>query len=209
MTNRVETRSLYRYGTGKPCTNDYIRPVVLEICRRCGARRILDIGCGNGTLCRNLADAGFAVVGLEPSASGIACARALVPEGVFYGKGVYDDPADVPESEFDVAVSTEVVEHLYLPAFLPRFAHAKLAKGGLLVLSTPYHGYLKNLAIAVTNRWDAHHCPWYDGGHIKFWSRDSLTKMIESNGFRVVAFHGVGRLPWLWNSMVLVARKED
>ena len=208
MTGNIEKRSFYRYGKGKPCTNDYIRPVVLRICRESEARRVLDIGSGNGTLCRDLADAGFAVVGLEPSPSGIACARELVPEGVFHEKGVYDDPADLPERDFDMAVSTEVVEHLYLPAALPKFAHAKLKERGLLVLSTPYHGYLKNLAIALANKWDAHHSPRRDGGHIKFWSRRTLTQLLEANGFRVVAFHGVGRLPWLWNSMVLVARKE-
>ena len=88
--------------------------------------------------------------------------------------------------------------------------HERLsAPGGLVIVSTPYHGYLKYLAIALPNRWDAHHCPWYDGGHVKFWSRRSLTQLLEQNGFRVVDFVGVGRFPWLWNSMVLVAIKDD
>lgn len=169
----------------------------------------MDIGCGNGTLSRDLADAGFEVVGLDPSPSGVACARELVPEGKFYEMGVYDNPSGLPEGCFDVAVSTEVVEHLYIPSSLPKFAHPKLNAGGLLLLSTPYHGYLKNLAIALSGRWDTHHSPNCDGGHVKFWSRRTLTKMLEANGFQVLAFHGAGRLPWLWNSMVLVARKQD
>ncbi len=208
MSTGVERQSSYRHGKAKPCTNDYIRPVVLRICRECGARRILDIGCGNGTLCRNLADAGFAVVGMEPTSSGVACARERVPEGTFYEKGVYDDPADIPEDSFDMVVSTEVVEHLFKPSALPAFAFAKLNEGGLLVVSTPYHGYLKNLALALVNGWDRHHSPLWTGGHIKFWSRRSLTSLLETNGFRVLAFHGVGRCRWLWNSMVLVACKE-
>jgi len=34
-----------------------------------------------------------------------------------------------------------------------------LKPGGRLVLTTPYHGYVKNLAIAVLGRWDAHADP--------------------------------------------------
>jgi len=121
---------------------------------------------------------------------------------------VYDNPNDIPETGFDMAVSTEVVEHLFRPTALPLFASAKLKEGGLLVVSTPYHGYLKNVAIAFANKWDKHHSPWHDGGHIKFWSRKSLANMLQSNGFNVLAFHGVGRLPLLWKAMILVAQKK-
>lgn len=74
------------------------------------------------------------------------------------------------------------------------------------MISTPYHGYLKNLALSAFNKWDKHHTPLWHGGHIKFWSRRTLTSLIEANGFRVTEFHGVGRAPWLWKSMILVAR---
>ena len=103
-------------------------------------------------------------------------------------------------------VSTEVVEHLYRPRLLPAFARGLLEPGGYLVVSTPYHGYLKNLALSGSNGWDAHHTPLWDGGHIKFWSRATLTRLLEENGFEVVSFSGAGRLPWLWKSMILVAR---
>jgi 2-polyprenyl-6-hydroxyphenyl methylase/3-demethylubiquinone-9 3-methyltransferase len=35
-------------------------------------------------------------------------------------------------------------------------------------VTTPYHGYVKNLALAVTGQLDRHWQPWRDGGHIKF-----------------------------------------
>jgi 2-polyprenyl-3-methyl-5-hydroxy-6-metoxy-1,4-benzoquinol methylase len=208
MPEIIESRSEYRHGPGRYETHGYIAPVVLSICREYGARRVLDIGCGNGMLCRELADAGCAVVGAEPSASGVAAARALVPEGMFYERSVYDDPAGIAESGFDLAVSTEVIEHLYKPAALLQLAAAKLKEDGLLVLSTPYHGYLKNLAISLAGGWDRHHAPLSDGGHIKFWSRATLTALLEKNGFRVLQFRGAGRWPWLWKAMILVARKE-
>jgi hypothetical protein len=82
-----------------------------------------------------------------------------------------------------------------------------LKPGGYLVLSTPYHGYLKNLALSLTGKWDFHHSPLRDGGHIKFWSRKTLTELLETEGFHVTDFIGVGRIPYLWKSMVIVARK--
>ena len=200
-------RSGYRHDARTPCTSGYVAPIVLRACRRAGARRVLDLGCGNGALCRILADAGFKVVGLEPGAGGIDEARRAVPEGMFYDNSVYDGPAALPENDFDVVVSTEVIEHLFRPAALPAFAFAKLRERGLFVVSTPYHGYLKNLVLALANRWDFHHSPGWDGRHVKFWSRRTLTELLESNGFKVLEFHGAGRLPWLWKSMVLVARK--
>ena len=107
-----------------------------------------------------------------------------------------------------MAIATEVVEHLFHPRELLRLAHNKLREGGLLVLSTPYHGWLKNVAISVLNKWDWHHTVFWDGGHIKFWSRATLGKLLEEEGFDVVGFHGCGRAPYLWASMVMAGKKK-
>jgi 2-polyprenyl-6-hydroxyphenyl methylase/3-demethylubiquinone-9 3-methyltransferase len=74
-------------------------------------------------------------------------------------------------------------------------------------MSTPYHGYLKNLAISLVNGWDRHFEVHRDGGHIKFFSKRTLGRMAEEVGFGRQKFYGVGRLPWLWKSMILVAMK--
>ncbi len=207
--SRDDSQAVYRHDARPPCTSGYLVPVVLRACRIAGAQRVLDLGCGNGSLCRALADAGFEVVGLEPSPSGVAAARQAVPEGVFHCGSVYDGAEIVPECDFDVVVSTEVVEHLSRPAALPALAFAKLKPGGRFDVSTPYHGYLKNLVLALADRWDSHHAPDWDGGHVKFWSRRTLTALLEANGFRVLAFQGAGRIPWLWKSMVLMAEKTS
>jgi hypothetical protein len=73
----------------------------------------------------------------------------------------------------------------------------------MFVISTPYHGYLKNLAIALAGKFDSHATALWNGGHIKFWSRKTLTSLLEQNGFRVESFIGAGRLPYLWKSMIL------
>ena len=133
-------------------------------------------------------------------------AAEACPGVTFRQMSVDDDPAALGGS-FDIVVSTEVVEHLVAPRNLPAFAAKVLRPGGHLIVSTPYHGYWKNLVLSLANRWDDHWTPFWDGGHIKFWSRKTLTRLLEGEGFRVTAFIGAGRVPYLWKSMILVARK--
>ena len=187
----------------------YIAPEVLSILAKLGVSRVCDLGSGNGALVGVLNEAGYQVAGIEYDRQGVEIARKNHPCINFYNLGVQDDPALVLASEgatFDAVVSTEVVEHLFSPHLLPLFASKLVHKGGYLIISTPYHGYLKNLALSVFNMWDKHHTPLWHGGHIKFWSRETLTDLLQKNGFNVLGFHGVGRFPWLWKSMILVAQ---
>jgi 2-polyprenyl-3-methyl-5-hydroxy-6-metoxy-1,4-benzoquinol methylase len=164
------------------------------------------LGCGNGALCGELSSTGFEVTGCDPGEEGIALARREYPHIPFHILGAYDEPAAVG-SDFDAVVSTEVIEHLFLPRLLPRFASRVLRPKGHLILSTPYHGYLKNLALSVAGKWDTHFSPLWDGGHIKFWSRATLVHLLSQEGFTVTQFVGTGRIPYLWKSMVLGCQK--
>jgi 2-polyprenyl-6-hydroxyphenyl methylase/3-demethylubiquinone-9 3-methyltransferase len=210
----MKTETIADYGWQDqvaPHSSDYVAPAVQRQLARLGARRVLDIGAGNGDLCRRLAAAGIDAVGLERDSQGVEIARRAHPSVRFHCHSVDDDPAALlrDEAPFDTVVSTEVIEHLYAPERLPRYAHAVLAPGGHLVLTTPYHGYLKNLALSVADKWDHHHTVLWAGGHIKFFSRATLSELLRDNGFDVVDFQGLGRMPWLWKSMLLVARKRN
>ena len=186
--------------------HEYILPELIQTLQRRNARRVLDLGCGNGSLTHALCRRGFEVVGCDVDRNGIEIARR--GGGEFRMLSVYDDPSELGRCDFDAVVAVEVIEHLFLPGFLPAFAHAVLRDGGCLVVTTPYHGYLKNLAIALTNRWDAHVHPLRDGGHIKFWSRATLSQLLVEHGFSIRQIRGVGRLPFLWKSMMICAEKR-
>lgn len=186
----------------------YVVPFVVTWVKRAGVRRVLDLGCGNGYLCSVLARNGVDVVGVEYDQRGVQIAKEAHPAIRFYRYGVQDNPADLlaHESPFDAVVSTEVVEHLFSPHLLPAYAKAVLKPRGQLLVTTPYHGYLKNLALSLAGKWDDHHSPTWHGGHIKFWSRNTLTRLLESEGFSATEFHGIGRAPYLWKSMAIIAR---
>jgi 2-polyprenyl-6-hydroxyphenyl methylase/3-demethylubiquinone-9 3-methyltransferase len=198
-------------GPQGPHSCNYLVPKVMTLLRLLNARRVIDIGAGNGMLCAALAHAGLEVVGLEPDAQGVALARAAVPGARFEQLGVEADPELLRRryGSFDAVVSTEVIEHLHAPHRLPALAAGLLQPGGWLVITTPYHGYLKNLALSLADKWDHHHTALWYGGHVKFWSRATLTQLLQDNGFEVVGFHGVGRIPYLWKSMVLTARRSE
>jgi len=207
--NKTSSADDYCFHEGyEPHTNRILMPPLRKYAQASDVKTVLDIGCGNGAIARELAALGLDVVGIDPSESGIAGARQHCPQGKFYHLGIYDSPDEVAETEFDFAVSTEVVEHLFYPRELPRFARAKLRKGGLLAVSTPHHGWAKNVAISLLGKWDHHHNPLWDGGHIKFWSKATLGQLLEEEGFEVVGFHGCGRAPYLWESMILVGKKK-
>lgn len=169
---------------------------------------ILDLGCGNGAFANELIAKGFDVYGTDASSNGIEQANSINPNHFFVQDLSSDDlPIDLKDKEFKTIISTEVIEHLYDPRAFIAFAKRVLLKngGGEFILSTPYHGYLKNLVIAITGKWDQHANPLWDGGHIKLWSKKTLSTLLEEQGFKVTHFVGCGRLPYLWKSMVIRA----
>ena len=138
-----------------PQSCGYIAPEVVRVLKQLGVRRVLDLGSGNGALCQHMQEQGFHSVGVEYDKNGVALARASHPHISFYNFGVPDDPALLANQEapFDAVVSTEVIEHLFSPHLLPLYAAGVLKPNGYLILTTPYHGYLKNLALSVLGQW--------------------------------------------------------
>jgi 2-polyprenyl-3-methyl-5-hydroxy-6-metoxy-1,4-benzoquinol methylase len=149
---------------------------------------------------------GFEVTGVDPSESGNQLARNSFPHLQFHKGSGYEDLA-AQYGRFPLVMSLEVVEHCYDPRRFARTLYALVDDGGIAIVSTPYHGYLKNLALAVAGKWNDHLCPLRDGGHIKFFSIATLRILLADAGFRDIRFIRVGRIPPLAKSMVAVASK--
>jgi 2-polyprenyl-3-methyl-5-hydroxy-6-metoxy-1,4-benzoquinol methylase len=111
------------------------------------------------------------------------------------------------EPPSDFVTCMEVIEHLYDPQSLLRGCLAAVRPGGTFICRRAYHGYLKNLAIALLDRWDKHVGPWFGGGQVKFFNRHSLLPMMREAGFVNLRLHGVGRLPNLGMSTVVAGDK--
>lgn len=169
-------------------------------------KRLFELGCGNGSVASELVRLGWEVTGVDPSEQGIAQANARFPAIPLRLGSAYDDLA-AQYGTFPVVVSLEVVEHVYAPRKYAATLYSLLEPGGVAVVSTPYHGYLKNLALAASGKMDAHFTALWDHGHIKFWSEKTLRSLLEEAGFRDIQFRRVGRIPALAKSMIAIARK--
>jgi 2-polyprenyl-6-hydroxyphenyl methylase/3-demethylubiquinone-9 3-methyltransferase len=143
------------------------------------------------------------VAGVDPSQEGVTHARA---NGVVLRVGsAYEDLAN-EFGRWSFVLCLEVIEHVYFPHRLARTLFDLCDPDALAIVSTPYHGYWKNLALSlVPGAWDRHHHPLSDHGHIKFWSERTLRALLLQAGFKAVRFNRLGRIGALAKSMIAVA----
>ena len=96
----------------------------------------LDVGCGAGLLAEPLARLGAAVTAIDPAADLIAAARDHAA-----GQGLDIDyrvaAVETIEGAFDLITAMEVIEHTADPQQFLNSIAQRLARGGLLILSTP------------------------------------------------------------------------
>lgn len=189
-------------------THAYLYPAVTTaLTAHAPGTKLFELGCGNGAMAATLAARGYDIVGVDPSPSGIAIAQATAhPCRLELGSS--DEDLAARFGRFDAVVSLEVVEHVFSPKRYAEAIDELLVPGGIAVLSTPYHSYLKNLVLAVTGKMENHFTALWEGGHIKFWSRATLAQLFARAGFEEIAFDRVGRLPVVAKSMVVTYRKR-
>src|SRR5215213_1660975 len=115
-----------------------------------GVKSICDVGCGNGHIAGRLASLGYRVTGIDASRSGISIARRTYPNVKFVQALL--NQHTVASNHFDLVVSSDMIEHLYRPSDLLEAAFSLVKPGGHVLIGTPYHGYVKNLALALSGR---------------------------------------------------------
>lgn len=210
--DRIHTSTDYHYSDAD-CSHAhaYLLPRISQIIDDLDVddgSRVFDLGCGNGSVAAWLARKGFEVTGVDPSEEGVAEANRSYPSLDINVGSAYDSLAS-QYGQYPLVVSLEVVEHVYSPRQYASTLFDLVADGGTAIVSTPYHGYLKNLMLALLGKMDRHFTALWDHGHIKFWSFDTLRALLEEQGFSNITFHRVGRVPPLAKSMIAVAHKNN
>jgi 2-polyprenyl-3-methyl-5-hydroxy-6-metoxy-1,4-benzoquinol methylase len=142
-------------------------------------RRCLEIGCSAGfALDFGRFAFGWEVLGVDPSPLATAGAEAL---GFPVRRSYFSAALDLGPESFDLAVCSEVLEHIVEPHALLAAIRERLTPDGILVLSTP------NFAVV---RPDAEEEMLYralsPGFHMVLYSRDSLARVLRSAGFAAV-----------------------
>ena len=155
--------------------------------------RVLDVGCGEGHFATALLAAGARVTGLDVAEEPLRRARARHPELEL--ALVEDDGCwPLPDASVDVVWAGEVIEHVADTAVWLSELRRVLRSGGSLLLSTPANSPLALIAAALSRRRFARR---FDprGEHLRFYSRATLTRLIEDFGFRCVSLQSAGGLP--------------
>lgn len=153
-----------------------------------------------------LARCGYRVAGVDCSTQAVEVARSAHPGLDLRVGSAYDELA-ASFGRYPAVISLEVIEHCYYPYRFARTFRSLLDEGGVGIISTPYHGYWKNLVLALTGRLDAHFTALWEGGHVKFWSVRTLRRLLEETGFRRVDFVRAGRVAPLAKSMIAVVER--
>lgn len=198
----------YRYADSNPGHHHaYLGPQLLKMLHqgtlpRQQKTRVLDLGCGNGSLSHLVAQHAYEVVGVEESETGFQSARLSFSDCHFIKASIYNLPYAELGNSFDIVISSEVIEHLLYPRELVRAAKKCLKPNGRLIITTPYHGYLKNIVLALSGKMDQHFTALWDGGHVKFFSVPTMTALLELECFTGISFKFAGRFPYLWKSML-------
>ncbi len=156
-------------------------------------RKALDVGCGAGLLAEPLARLGAEVTAIDAAPETIAAARHHAE-----GQGLTIDyrvgGVEMLEGSFDLVTSMEVIEHVTDPrAFVAGLA-ARLAEGGLLIMSTPNRTSRSRLMMIVigegtgripkgTHDWD------------KFLAPEELCALLTEAGLEVLDVTGMAWSP--------------
>jgi 2-polyprenyl-3-methyl-5-hydroxy-6-metoxy-1,4-benzoquinol methylase len=169
-------------------------------------RKVLDVGCGEGHFAAELAQAGFLVVGVDVAAEPLRRARERHP-GLDLRLVPVEGHWPLADASFDVVWAGETIEHVADTAGWLSQVRRVLRSGGSLLLSTPDHGRLAMLGLALSHRsFDAHFDPRAD--HLRFYTRRTLTQLLEDFGFQDIHVRGAGGVPGARRLLLASARRS-
>jgi 2-polyprenyl-6-hydroxyphenyl methylase/3-demethylubiquinone-9 3-methyltransferase len=156
-------------------------------------RKALNVGCGAGLLAEPLTRLGAEVVGLDASPELVAVARehaAAHGLAIDYRAGELDQL----DGEFELVTCMEVIEHVADPAAFVRTLAMRLARGGLLILSTPNATAWSRL-LMITLGEGLGRIPRGTHEFDKFIGPDRMKALLADAGLRCLDVEGIAWSP--------------
>ncbi len=188
-------------------SHDPVRPARLTLLHKIlngTVERMLEVGCGHGCNVDGLRPHARLITAVDVASKPLDLAAKAYPECSFLQTGGGALP--FRDGSFDAVVSFEVIEHVLDVDLWVAEISRVLKPGGVFVLSTPYHGTLKNLALAL-HGFERHYAP--NGPHIRFFTVRSLRKTLENHGLAWRRLWKLGRFWPLEMDMMVDCRKKQ
>ncbi|MBX3241127.1 MAG: methyltransferase domain-containing protein [Chitinophagaceae bacterium] len=173
--------------------------------------KVLDVGCGNGIISRNVGAAGFTVKGIDVSEKAISKAAAVntLSNVTFELRSAEELVAD--GYRYDAVICSEVLEHLQEPGKLIRVLHEVLNPDGILIVTVPNGKGPREVLITkpVISLQKKNNWMWksisrikaalgYSGTtiqssaddltHVHFFTKRALKKLADENNFKIIRF---------------------
>ena len=182
-----ETFNEIKYGNWNIGAGDAVR--VKKIIELVGKdNRILDIGCGVGSIGSQLIKFGNTVYGVDISRSAVKYAREA---GIIASKcDVEKHNLPFQTNYFHVVIAAEIIEHMYdTDVFLEKIRKVLKVRGSL-VLSTPNIATLGRRLLLLTgkNPLIEVHLGRHSAGHIRYFVKKSLSELLVVHGFAITHF---------------------
>jgi SAM-dependent methyltransferase len=173
----------------------YTRPAILALAGDVTGRRILDAGCGSGTLFASLRDRGAVMTGFDSSAGMLALARRRLGDDADLRVADVGSPLPFADGAFDDVIACLVLH--YLKDWTAPLAEMRrvLTPGGRLIVAVDHPFAILGLQreagldfdyFTTFNRSEE----WTFGGQtaqMSFWSRPlhTMTEAFTAAGFRI------------------------
>jgi predicted TPR repeat methyltransferase len=144
---------------------------------------LLDIGCSTAGLGDALRDLPFNYKGVEPFESDFHIA---VDKGHEVISCSVEQAFDTLNEVFDFVVYADVLEHLVDPADVLKKSKVLLENDGILIISVPNVAHLWVRLQLLMGQWNYTERGILDKTHLRFFTRKSITKLLEENGFEIL-----------------------
>jgi len=159
------------------------RASIREISELVAIRRVLDIGCADGSLLRNIRRELGEEVLLEGSElSPVATSAMKIKDiKIHYGQIQNLNQSSV---EYDVIFLQQEIEHLLDPKGDLEFLIKHLSPQGLLIIETPIQGSWDQMFFQFYSpgSWEGFHIP----RHFNIWSKSGFEIMVKSSGGNLI-----------------------
>jgi SAM-dependent methyltransferase len=162
-----------------------------------GARRLLDVGCGAGAAAGLLRGErpGLFVAGIERD-PGAATRSRKVLDRLLEGDAAAElDRLGAEGERFDAFLFADVLEHLSDPVAALTLARALALPHATLVASVPNVGHLSVVRDLLLGRFDPVPAGLLDAGHLRWFTRDSLSEALGEAGWKVALLESVPGTP--------------
>lgn len=146
--------------------------------------RALDVGCGTGSMMLRLAQAGWAVEGVEWNERAAQLAADATHATVWTGDF---RTLSLPTENYQLVVLDHVLEHISNCAVALQRLYELLAPGGRLVLSYP------NPTSWGASCFGSEWFPWDCPRHLVFPAREALRGLAKATGFRTASVRSRSR----------------